>query len=446
MKKILIALLLMSSFVMPQLTHKIGKAKTNFVTTPASSLVNEPNCVFAYEGNAPINKTIVDISGNGNNGTLYGGTMYAGGLDGGLQFNGTSSYVSVPDANSLDFGTGDFSIEWYGKINNVTSEKSLINKALSSGIYTGFYLNVENSFLYFQAINTLAANQIKVRVPIITGTHFIQVIKSASGISIYDKGVLQSATILIDNLSATIDNNSSLLLGKFTAQYFDGTIYSAKLYNVALSAQQVKDKWNKIASKIYINEDFSDGTVGKFPRDWTRISGTHTVQQLATAEGYLKAGTKYLRTDVSGVVAFPSNQAYGRWSFDVYKGADANFPFVQFVNETASIGAYSGYGVALASIEAFVYYKGGATTFISANSYVANTTWYHIDIERTTAGVFSVWITGGAFTTKTLVSTVGGSGTNPITDNTYTSSKWFVLDLDANDRITNIKMWKGISQ
>ena len=40
----------------------------------------------------------------------------------------------------------------------------------------------------------------------------------------------------------------------------------------------------------------------------------------------------------------------------------------------------------------------------------------------------------------TLVDTTGGSGDNPVNDNTYTTSNFLVADLDASDRITNIKI------
>lgn len=40
----------------------------------------------------------------------------------------------------------------------------------------------------------------------------------------------------------------------------------------------------------------------------------------------------------------------------------------------------------------------------------------------------------------------GDSGTNPVTDNTYTTSEYFVLDIDAGDRIANIKLTDGIKQ
>src|SRR5262249_17783943 len=51
--------------------------------------------------------TTADQSGNHNNGTLSNATWSASGKFGkALSFNGTNSFVSVPDANSLDLTSG----------------------------------------------------------------------------------------------------------------------------------------------------------------------------------------------------------------------------------------------------------------------------------------------------------------------------------------------------
>ncbi|NCP72303.1 hypothetical protein GW835_02840 [archaeon] len=58
---------------------------------------------------------------------------------------------------------------------------------------------------------------------------------------------------------------------------------------------------------------------------------------------------------------------------------------------------------------------------------------------------FAVFIKGGEFGDDwTLVDTTGGSGTNPVTDSTYTTSNYFVADLDAGDRIANVKIKPNI--
>ena len=60
------------------------------------------------------------------------------------------------------------------------------------------------------------------------------------------------------------------------------------------------------------------------------------------------------------------------------------------------------------------------------------------------ANSFAVFIIGGAYgnteTGWTLVDTTGGSGSNPVVDSTYTTSNYFVADLDAGDRIGNISI------
>lgn len=63
-------------------------------------------------------------------------------------------------------------------------------------------------------------------------------------------------------------------------------------------------------------------------------------------------------------------------------------------------------------------------------------------------GTFAVFIKGGSFGTEgwTLVDTTSGSGQNPVTDNTYTESKFLVIDADADDRIGKIIKTRSVSQ
>jgi len=64
-------------------------------------------------------------------------------------------------------------------------------------------------------------------------------------------------------------------------------------------------------------------------------------------------------------------------------------------------------------------------------------------------GTFAVWIkspTDSNFLDWTLVDTTGGSGTNPITDNTYTESNFAVLDMDAGDKFRKLSIKRGVQQ
>jgi hypothetical protein len=63
------------------------------------------------------------------------------------------------------------------------------------------------------------------------------------------------------------------------------------------------------------------------------------------------------------------------------------------------------------------------------------------------ANTFLTSISGGAFgETYVPVSTVGGSGTNPVTDGTYTTSEFTVYDLDAGDRAARISQESQVKQ
>jgi hypothetical protein len=87
-----------------------------------------------------------------------------------------------------------------------------------------------------------------------------------------------------------------------------------------------------------------------------------------------------------------------------------------------------------------------ATTSLTASaaSYIAIQTKYSIRVTRRYDGAFTTYIKGGAYTNWTSVSVTGGSGTNPYTDASTTSSKYFILDLDAGDKVTNIQHWEGV--
>jgi len=169
----------------------------------------------------------------------------------------------------------------------------------------------------------------------------------------------------------------------------------------------------------------------------------------------LTNGTKYLECVTSGIILVPSKQAYGSWEFDWYKALDANsFSIALNANKQTNVNANI---VLIGTNEAIYFdrYSNGAyaaRNIATAIPYILINTWYRIKITRSIAGVFTLLIKGGGFSPTagydgwTLVSVAGGSGTNPVTDNTYTTSEYFVLDIDAGDRIANIKLTDGIKQ
>ena len=204
-------------------------------------------------------------------------------------------------------------------------------------------------------------------------------------------------------------------------------------------------------------------------------TGSYIIDEIPTPDSVLKSittGTKVLRCNSSGTTAIQSKSAYGSWEFSVYKGADVNQPYFNIITDRAnpSLPVYQeGYQLSLVSNESILLRQVNNTAvpvnlFQTAASYIANNTWYRLKVARlksagtfasivpsmtTTypADTFAVFIKGGSFGDDwTLVDTTGGSGTNPVTDSTYTTSNYFVADLDTGDRFANLKIYNGVKQ
>jgi hypothetical protein len=296
----LILLLLLTGVCYAQpLTFKVTKAIRNFPTFSATSLVNEPNCVYSM--GSKIGNTVVDISGNSNTGTAVGGVINAGGIENALQFNGTSAYVSVASSSTLNFGTGDFSIELNVKLNTLTAEW-LFSKYFAPN---GFHCFTNASGVLFFTLGDGTATAYNTGATISAGVnyHIVFSLARSTTLKTYINGVL-SGTNDISLKSGTVNNSAILSIAGYngSSDFYKCNLYSFKLYNKALSQSEVTAKWNAIAKQVYLREDFSQYAVGSFPREWVKVSGTFAVTQISVAEGRLLKNDKYLLASAGGSI------------------------------------------------------------------------------------------------------------------------------------------------
>jgi hypothetical protein len=158
---------------------------------------------------------------------------------------------------------------------------------------------------------------------------------------------------------------------------------------------------------------------------------------------------KYLECVTNGIVSTQSTEAYGNWEFSIYHTFN-NLTRVNFIsNIKGQISDFQGYMFQFTGTEVLTLTKSNGGTFdvlfATASGYIDEDTWYRIKIDRTVEGKFYVYIKGGSFgSSYILVDVTGGSGTNPVTDNTYTTSKYLVFDADTGDRLTSLKK-KGLN-
>jgi len=176
--------------------------------------------------------TVVDISGEGNNGTLSGGATYSS-TDRALVFDGTGDFVKGTISSSLS-GNHPYSFSMWVKPNTIQSGYiatfEMGNRANNQAC--GLYLNggviVHLAFANnLQATTSVTANQ---------WMHIVGTYTSGSR-KVYADGVLLAS----DSYSSLNIGATEMTLGANNddSQAFNGSISNFKLYDVALTAEEV---------------------------------------------------------------------------------------------------------------------------------------------------------------------------------------------------------------
>lgn len=197
--------------------------------------------------------------------------------------------------------------------------------------------------------------------------------------------------------------------------------------------------------KPYYKNDFKDtpvtiGTSGDHLGGFKINSGTWKISDDGT--------DRWLECVTNGIAYIPLLRAYGTFQFDLYNnGVNSDVLFIADTVGGPTATGQDGYHVRFSSTQSLSLREStngsAASLSVSSGSYVAATTKYSIRVTRTAAGVFTYYVRGGAYTSWTTIDS-SGAGTNPVTDTTTTSSKYFVCDIDAGDKISNIKIFEGV--
>src|SRR5262249_10905385 len=107
--------------------------------TAQSSKAAASGLVAQYSFDEGSGTAVADSSGNGNNGTIQNGTWStAGKYRGALQFNGSSTLVSIPDAATLDLTNG-MTLEAWVNASSVSGWKNVLFKQQPKGMVYSLY-------------------------------------------------------------------------------------------------------------------------------------------------------------------------------------------------------------------------------------------------------------------------------------------------------------------
>ena len=202
------------------------KATGGTVTTVGSETVH----TFTSSGTFVTGAFFIDLSGNGNNGTINGPT-FSTTNKGAIVFDGVDDYIDL-NSNNIITGINPFTFEAFYKLSGAGNAELFGNYGSGystnyiwiSGRY-GLYIN--GGYPYFQGY------------PLSTGTYHMAVTRDSAGTcSLYKNGVLDGTatnTVSIPvGLNFRIGSDVNGL-----AELLNGEIYSMRVYNRTLSATEI---------------------------------------------------------------------------------------------------------------------------------------------------------------------------------------------------------------
>ena len=309
--------------------------------------------------------TATDSSGQGNTGTLTGGAAWqpAGEIAGAIAFDGTTGYVNVPDATSLD-NTSALTVAFWFKSNSLAATQGLVSKRdgiTTNNAYTTFlqtdgHINVDldtNNDRFIS--NTVFSTGTWYHVAVV----FDGAQPAAQRAKLYVNGALD---ITASETSASIPNYPSTLKVGSThtgANFLNGSVDDVRLYRRALSATEIDGLANAAiapgvsagaapsatsAVAASLNGSASNELSGALTLAWSLVSGPGMASfgnpsAASTNVTFGQAGTYVLRLTATNTAA----STFGNLTVNVSPNP-AVFPdwissFYPGINDPAIVGA-----------------------------------------------------------------------------------------------------------
>jgi len=423
-------------------TKTSGKAKTNL--TPNT---NDSSLVVGYNMKE-VSGEVQDFSQNTITGTVNGNPLNATtNMGSTLRFNGVDADIEATNALLNVSGTTELTVACWVKTNITTGTHYCIVNGINTYAYT---LSIASNGRARIVIDQDWGGDMD-----IYGTsallrdgqwHYLVGSLTTSGanstLSLYVDGELDNSNTFAAYTMTMV--NTGLYIGRSQSTYSDSTFASAEIYNEGKNASWVATQYAKGAGVVQYKTDWgiaesssvvsSTGVIRD--SDFTILSGQWRVNSTST--------TKSIYCNSSGVISLPTSvmagdskeAAYGTWEFTINKGGTAPlFGFACQENIDVLDGSQNCYVLHIDGSRRVRLRKVTAGSlsdlFYSAADYVSNAVEYRVRITRSPTGVFTGYIKGGAYTNWTLI--VPEVGTNPATDNSFTTADYVVWELDTGD-------------
>jgi hypothetical protein len=230
----------------------------------------QPDLVGYWKFDEGSDSTASDSSSYYNDGTLYGGldTTWTTDCKSGkcLNFDGVNDYVNCGNDSSLQ--VDEITIEAWVKIHNITKGNNyIVAKYNLTGGQRSYAVNIQNdSVVFYFSWNGITYNQTNAANVIQLETwHHIAITHNGSSQIIYVDGKKNAST----SYSGTLFHNTpNLIIGGRSdldpQRFTNGTIDEVKVWNRALTADEINDEYRLFALNLKVGIDYWAGNTKSY--------------------------------------------------------------------------------------------------------------------------------------------------------------------------------------
>jgi len=391
--------------------------------------------------------TIEDLSGNGNHGTINGPGFEFTEIGPSMKFDGVddnidcgAGFQSLTDVSVCmwiwprTMSASEWFFNYYFGTNNAWGLRAVVGAAGYAGIQIYDDIDDAGAVLYSTEVKTDMAHFVVAQLDSLENKLYI------------DSELVGSGTSASNPWSSFAGN---LHLGSRTG----GTsatpcnISNVKIFNRALTQAEIEAEYNAGASAINFKTDYgvtetvTPDTSGELSNSPFRVeSGSFHISN-DTING---CSAKVIECVTAGVCHVPTayfhgndtQAAYGTFEWWINKATNSRDTHSIFIDSAPTVIAdagSNGYSLTISGSRRVQLIEVNGVTlsslFFTPTAFVNLGDWNKFKATRSSDGEFTVYLN------DLLVDVSGGSGTNPVTDNTHTESKYLVLDLGAGDKV-----------
>ena len=190
-----------------------------------------------------------DLSGRENNGTLTNGPTFNVNNGGSLVFDGTNDYVEATQIEPSNFTLSCWFKATGAPSNNDSSGGVLIVSSPQRGIDYGMFYSWVNQRVVSIVESLGAASTATADNSVLQNNIYNAVsVFDGSTVSIYINGALSAQDPRVVTITYPTSDNRNCQIGRWGdsiyPRYFNGNIYTASIYNRALSAAEIQQNFN----------------------------------------------------------------------------------------------------------------------------------------------------------------------------------------------------------